>query len=46
VRALAVARGNSEDDYEKSVISQRARELLRRSDFKVEHYEVREIVRP
>jgi hypothetical protein len=44
-RALAVARGNGEDEYEKSVISQRARELLRRYDFKVEHYEVREHVR-
>ncbi len=46
VRALAVARGNSEDEYEKSVISQRARELLRRSEFRVEHYEVCETVRP
>jgi hypothetical protein len=45
-RALAVARGNSEDEYEKAVISQRARELLRRSDFKVEHYEIRETLRP
>jgi hypothetical protein len=45
-RALAVARGNSEDEYEKSVISQPARQLLRRYDFKVEHYEVREVVRP
>ena len=39
-------RGNSKDEYEKSVISQRARDLLRRYDFKVEHYEVRETVRP
>ncbi len=46
VRALTVARGNSKDEYEKSVISQRARDLLRRYDFKVEHYEVRETVRP
>jgi hypothetical protein len=46
VRALAVARGNSEDEYEKSIVSQRARELLRRWDFKVEHYEVKEVVRP
>lgn len=46
VRALAVARGNSEEDYEKSVMSQRARELLRRYDHKVEHYEVKEIARP
>lgn len=45
VRALAVARGNSEDDYEKSVVSQRARELLRRWDLKVEHYEVKEVMR-
>ena len=27
VRALAVARGSSEEDYEKSIVSQRAREL-------------------
>jgi hypothetical protein len=46
VRALASARGIAEEDYEKSIISFPARELLRRFDFKVEHYEVREIVRP
>jgi len=45
VRALAVARGVAEEDYEKSIVSFSARELLRRWDFKVEHYEVREIVR-
>lgn len=45
VRALAVARGVAEEDYEKSVISQRSRELLRRSEPKVEHFEVREIAR-
>jgi hypothetical protein len=45
VRALAVARGSSEEDYEKSIVSQRARELLRRYDFKVEHYEVKEVAR-
>jgi hypothetical protein len=44
-RALAVARGNHEDEYERSVVSQRARDLLRRYDFKVEHYEVVEAVR-
>jgi hypothetical protein len=46
VRALAVARGMPEADYEKSVMSLSARELLRRYDGKVEHYEVREMVRP
>jgi len=46
VRALAVARGSGEEDYEKSIVSQRARELLRRYDFKVEHYEVKELARP
>jgi hypothetical protein len=45
VRALAVARGNTAEDYEKSVVSQRARQLLRRWEFKVEHYEVREAIR-
>jgi hypothetical protein len=46
VRALAVARGLPAEDYEKAVISLRARELLRRFDGKVEHYEVRDVVRP
>jgi hypothetical protein len=46
VRALAVARGMPEEDYEKSIVSFRARELLRRFDLKVEHYEVREVARP
>jgi hypothetical protein len=46
VRALAVARGLPEADYEKSVLSFAARELLRRFDGKVEHYEVRDVVRP
>jgi hypothetical protein len=46
VRAFAVARGVAEEDYEKSIVSQRARELLRRHDVKVEHYEVIEIARP
>ena len=45
VRALAVARGSSEEDYERAIVSQRARELLRRYDFKVEHYEVKEVAR-
>ena len=45
VRALALARGSSEEDYERSIVSQRARELLRRWDFKVEHYEVKEVAR-
>ena len=45
VRAFAAARGLAADEYEKSVISQRARELLRRYDFKVEYYDVKEIVR-
>ncbi len=44
VRALAAARGIPEDDYERSIISFPARELLRRFDFKVEHYEVKEAV--
>ena len=35
-----------EDEHDRSVISQKARELLRRYDFKVEHYEVKEIMRP
>lgn len=43
VLAFAGARGLGEDDYEKSVISHRARELLRRFDAKVEHYEVCDI---
>jgi hypothetical protein len=46
VRALAVARGLPEEDYEKAVISLAARELLRRFDSKVEHYEVRDALRP
>jgi hypothetical protein len=46
VRALAVARGNPEEDYEKAIMSLRARELLRRFDFKVEHYEVKTVARP
>jgi len=45
VRALAVARGVAEADYGKSIVSYSARELLRRWDIKVEHYEVKEIVR-
>jgi hypothetical protein len=45
VRALAMARGAAEEDYEKSIVSQRARELLRRYDLKVEHYEVNETMR-
>ena len=45
VRALALARGSSEEDYERSIVSQRARDLLRRWDFKVEHYEVKEVAR-
>jgi hypothetical protein len=44
-RALAVARGVAEEDYEKSITSLAARELLRRFDGKVEHYEVRDVVR-
>lgn len=46
VRALAVARGQPEEDYDKAVISMAARELLRRFDWKVEHYEVKETLRP
>jgi hypothetical protein len=46
VRTLAVARGLAEEDYDKAVMSLPARELLRRYDAKVEHYEVREITRP
>ena len=46
VRALAVARGVSAEDYEKSIVSHRARELLRRWEAKVEHYEVKEVARP
>jgi hypothetical protein len=45
-RALAVARGLPEEEYEKAVMSLPARELLRRFDCKVEHYDVRELVRP
>jgi hypothetical protein len=45
-RVLAVARGAPEGDYEKAVMSLAARELLRRYDFKVEHYEVKEVIRP
>src|SRR5262245_55655897 len=45
-RAMAVARGMPAEDSEKAVMSLSARELLRRFDFKVEHYEVREAVRP
>src|SRR5262249_3241067 len=42
VHALAAARGIAPADYERSIISFPARELLRRFDFKVEHYEVKE----
>jgi hypothetical protein len=45
VRAFAAARDLPEDDYDRSVISQKAREVLRRYDSKVEHYEVKAIVR-
>jgi hypothetical protein len=45
VRALAAARGLAVEDCEKSIISFPARELLRRFDFKVEHYEVKEVAR-
>jgi hypothetical protein len=45
VRALAVARGAPEDDYEKALVSARARELLRRYDHKAEHYEVKTVMR-
>jgi hypothetical protein len=45
VRALAVARGVPEEEYDKAVISLAARELLRRCDTKVEHYEVKDRVR-
>lgn len=43
VRALAVARGLTEDEFEKSVVSAKARALLRRFDAKVEHYETIEV---
>lgn len=46
VRALAVARGADADDYEKAIISLGARDLLRRYDFKVEHYEVKATMHP
>jgi hypothetical protein len=46
VRALAVARGLPEEEYEKAVMSLPERDLLRRFDCKVEHYDVREIARP
>ena len=46
VRALAMARGQSEEDYDKAVMSVTGRELLRRFDGKVEHYEVKETLRP
>jgi hypothetical protein len=46
VRALAVARGAPADDYERSIMSLRARDLLRRYEFKVEHYDVKAIARP
>jgi hypothetical protein len=46
VRALAVARGQSGEDYDKAVMSLTGRELLRRFDGKVEHYEVKETLRP
>jgi len=45
VRALAAARGLPEEDYERSIISFPARELLRRFDFKIEHYQVKEVAR-
>jgi hypothetical protein len=45
VYALAAARGIGAADYEKSIVSFPARELLRRFDFKVEHYEVKEVMR-
>jgi heme-degrading monooxygenase HmoA len=45
VRAMTVARGVPEEEYEKAVLSLPARELLRRFDCKVEHYDVREIAR-
>jgi antibiotic biosynthesis monooxygenase (ABM) superfamily enzyme len=45
-RALAVARDLPEDDYDRSVVSQKAREVLRRYDSRVEHYEVKESARP
>jgi len=46
VLALAATRDLAVDDYERSVVSPRAREVLRRYDVKVEHYEVKEIMRP
>ena len=46
VRTLAAARGAAPDDYEKAIMSLSARDLLRRYDFKVEHYEVKATVRP
>jgi hypothetical protein len=46
VRALAVARGQPEEDYDKAVMTLTGRELLRRFDGKVEHYEVKETLRP
>lgn len=46
VQALAVARGAAEGDYERSIMSMRTRELLRRFDVKVEHYEVKATARP
>jgi hypothetical protein len=45
VRAMAVARGIAEEDYDKSTVSLAAHELLRRFDLKVTHYEVKDIMR-
>jgi hypothetical protein len=45
VRALALARGAPGDDFERAIVSARARELLRRYDTKAEHYEVKAIAR-
>jgi hypothetical protein len=45
VRALAAARGVAAEDHDKSIVSFPARELLRRFDFKVEHYQVKQVMR-
>jgi hypothetical protein len=43
VHAFAAARDVPEDEYDRPVVSLKAREALRRYDGKVEHYEVKEI---
>lgn len=45
VVAFAATRSLAADEYEKSVVSPKARALLRRFDLKVEHYELKATTR-